>query len=114
MDLKLQLTKDKTILFEQHGNFKDSVSAKLKLDNGYSASIITRKSLEDNSGMLHSAQGSWDDETFELAVLDEKESFIQIEELNQDVEYSMNCGVWTSLSKNDLLEKIQIISNLKR
>jgi hypothetical protein len=114
MNLKFKLTEDKILDFKQHINFKDSISAILKLDNGYNASIITRKPFNDNLSVFDSAQGSWNDETFELAILDEKESFIQIDELyRDDEEYRFNYGVWPNLSKNDLLEKIQMISSLK-
>lgn len=111
--IKLKLNEDKILEFQQHRNFKDSVFAHLRLDNGYVASIITRKYDAENDGLWNSAQGSLDDETFELGVLNKNSDFIQLEELNYDEEYEINYGVWKNLSKNELLQKIQMISNLK-
>lgn len=113
MDIQLQLTDEQKITFEQHRSFEDSIFAHYPLDNGYVASIITRKPSQNNKGLWNSAQGSWDNGTFELAVLNQDLILIQLEELNDEEEYKINYGIWPSLSKDELLQKIQMISNLK-
>ena len=113
MNIKLELSQGKTLEFEQHRSFEDSVFAHLRLDNGYVASVITRKPYSKNNGLWNSAQGSWNDDTFELGILNKDLIFVQLEELNDDEEYEINYGVWKNLSKDELLQKIQRISNLK-
>ena len=114
MDLKLQLTEDKTLNFKQHVNFENSIVAVLKLDNGYGASVITRKPLEGYSGLMTSAHGSWDDDTFELGIINHSGQFICIDEIEEnDEKYRFNYGIWPNLSKDQLIEKIQMISNLQ-
>lgn len=111
--IKLKLNEDKTLEFQQHRNFKDSVSALFKLDNGYVASIITKKYDAENNGSDDSAQGSLDDETFELGILNKHLIFVKLEELNDDSTYSVHGGVWPFLSKDQLIQKLEMISNLK-
>ena len=114
MDLKLQLTEDKILNFKQHVNFENSIAAILKFDNGYGASVITRKPSKRYTGSMTSAHGSWDNGTFELGIINNKEQFVCIEEIEEkDSEYSDHYGIWPYLSKDQLLEKIEMISNLK-
>jgi hypothetical protein len=117
MNFKLELPSDlsnKPLQFEQHGAFQDSLSGRLFFSNGYGASIITRKPDEDSRSSRFSAQGSIEKGTFELGVIDEKKGFIVISDFIDDQEYSINNGIWGNLSKDDLLQKIRMISNLKR
>ena len=115
MDFKLQLPSDlsnKPVQFEQHNAFQDSLSGKLFFNNGYGASIITRKSNSEEQSIGFSAYGSIDNETFELGILEKDKGFIVVDDFSDDREYSSNGGVWANLSKDDLFEKIRMISNL--
>lgn len=115
MDFKLELPSDlsnKPLEFKQHNAFADSISGKLFFNNGYGASIITRKSNQEHS-VGFSSYGSIDSETFELGIVQKDKGFIFVDDFSNDADYSSNGGIWPFLSKDDLFEKIRMISNLK-
>ena len=117
MDFKLELPNDlsdKPLQFEQHDAFQDSLSGRLFFNNGYGASIITRKSSDDSDYSGVSAYGSIDNENFELGIIEKEKGFVFLDDFSDDREYSINRGIWGNLSKDDLFEKIRMISNLKR
>lgn len=121
---ELELPKDfggEKIKFEDHPFFKDAICTVIPFNNGFGASIITKKTEEDkieedNSyRFMGSAHGDWDDETFELAVVKNNQgkfNHIEIQDFCKgDTNYETN-GVWTYLTKEELFEKMNLIKNL--
>jgi len=121
---ELELPKEfggEKIKFEDHSFFNDAIYTIISFNNGFGASIITKRTKGDKvekNNSYHSmttAQGSWDDETFELAVVkNDKGKFnhIEIQDFcKEDTNYETN-GVWVYLTKQKLFEKMNLIKNL--
>jgi hypothetical protein len=97
------------VVFENHPAWEDSIKTTLQFANGYSASIITKRSGADQSYSSWSAGGDWDNMTFEVALLKDG-SFIFDEEI-EDREYKYNSGVWKYIHLEDMNEILSAIKN---
>lgn len=85
----------------QVGGLKTSV----QLKNGYHASLVTN--FGGNSGFY----GNWEDQTFEMAVLD-KAGRYGVFDMIDDSDYQINGGVWPRLTVEEIKEKIKIVEKL--
>lgn len=77
----------------------------LKLKNGYHVSIVT------NFGGNRGYYGNWEDQTFEMAALDQNSRYQVFDQID-DGDYQINGGIWPHLSTKELIEKIKIVENL--
>jgi hypothetical protein len=97
------------VVFENHPAWADSIKATIKFANGYSASIITKRSGADQSYNSWSAAGNWENMTFEIALLKDGEFFFD-EEI-EDYEYKYNGGVWKYIHLEHMDDILYIIRN---
>ena len=97
------------VVFESHPNWANSIKATLRFANGYDASIITKRSGEDQEHDSWSAGGNWDNMTFEVALL--KDGQFLFDEEIEDLEYKYNGGVWKYIHLKDMNEILYVIRN---
>ena len=97
------------VVFDNHPAWEDSIKSVIKFANGYSASIITKRSGASESYSSWSAGGSWDKMTFEVALL-KYGQFIFDEEI-EDEEYREEGGVCKNIHLEDMNEILSIIKN---
>ena len=114
------------IEFKEHQSFLDSIHGTKFFDNNYGVSIICKceeleKANEEKiaiKGLYSTSHGSWENQTFELAVIkgnEESSYFIVNEFLEQeDVEYSNNGGMWGFKTIDEVKKIISSIKNLEK
>lgn len=113
------LVKNENIEFKQHPTIRGAFQAKIMFENGFGLSIITNGSKR---GLLY---GNWNQNTYEVGLLKKinkddydlvspKEVESELSIVDPDFEeFKINCGIWTFLDQEKVMEKIKIIKNLK-
>ena len=77
----------------------------LQLKNGYHISMVT------NFNGAGSYYGEWEEQTFEVAILDKSRRYSIVDDID-DAQYTINGGVWSRITPEEIVEKIKIVENL--
>ena len=101
---KLNLGEYGDLIFEKD-QANGGLRSKLPLKNGYYLSIVTN--FNGSNGFY----GYWEEETFEISILNKNKVFTFLNEID-DEDYRIDGGIWSHLSVNQILEKIKIIEKL--
>lgn len=101
---KLDLGQYGTVGFEKDEK-SGGLRAELPLKNGYYLSLVTN--FDGSVGFY----GHWEEETFEVGILNKDKKFTFFEEI-YDEDYRIDGGIWGHLHTSEILEKIKIIEKL--
>lgn len=107
---------NQVIKFQPHPAFSDSVAGQVVFPNNYGISIITKVDEEHPGSFMNTAMGSWDKQTFEIAIVKaypEEISFTTLDELEEEYpEYKMNGGVFPRVDIAFIEKIVQFVKNL--
>jgi hypothetical protein len=115
-----------TLEFKEHPSFLDSIQAVKFFENGLGVSVICKSKdvmfMNQEKLAIHgnfsTSAGSWEDGTYEIAVLvgDENLSFFEmlknISDTNED--YEINGGIWQFKRIDQLKEIVSQIKNISK
>jgi hypothetical protein len=111
--LKLDLRDHGVVELQKHPNYFNVVKGDIQFSNGYILNIQTIDMFKESLDMNTSGNGF-----FDLTIVDKSGQKLYLEEdtIDEDVDsfnYQVNEGEWKDLSYESVVQKCELIKNLK-